>query len=308
MQKKLYLINESEKERILNLHETRTKKQYLLTEGINRKDFNDGIRKICKGRTSKYNPETMDGWVDYFVGTIGVTKIFSPYTNDDINTISNAMSGLGNIESFCGLAQNYSKKRGGNVDLLEDLASKIKKDDAWKKAVQEPLTKLQNTGGLMSGILGSHNQKIKLQKELTDKGWKEEYKCVVSYNNIKITYNDSLKKNRVEFVDQNNVKSVFYDTGAYYQEINGVEYPKQDDVYYSYSCKGNSPIPTKQLVNINNQPLTNNTPRVIQGFGLVTTNVKSKIPELLKSAGIEGTELNQNTIDALYNKLLKKKQ
>lgn len=302
MLKKLYFLDNEERKRIINLHESITKKQYLLTEGINRKNFNDGIRKICKERTSKFNQD-MNGWVDYFVGTMGVKNIFSPYTDDDINTIAEALTNLGNIESFCGLAQNYTKKKGKNTDLLRDLSIKIKTDNAWKKAVYEPLTKIQNSGGLMGGVLSSHNQKMKLQKELTDKGWNEQYKCVVNYNNIKITYNDSLKKNRVELVDQNNVKSVFYDTGAYFQEINGREYPEQKNAYYSYSCKGNIPIPTKQLVNINNQPLVNNTPKVIQGFGLVTTNVKSKIPELLKSAGIEGNEINQATIDALYNKL-----
>ena len=33
MQKRLYFLNEEERNRILNLHESRTKKQYLVNEG-----------------------------------------------------------------------------------------------------------------------------------------------------------------------------------------------------------------------------------------------------------------------------------
>ena len=51
MQKKLYFLDEQEKNRIIELHESRTQKQYLLNEASTRENFNKKINDICNAGT-----------------------------------------------------------------------------------------------------------------------------------------------------------------------------------------------------------------------------------------------------------------
>jgi hypothetical protein len=48
------------------------------------------------------------------------------------------------------------------------------------------------------------------------------------------------------------------------------------------------------------------TNKAVQGIGTATRSVSSQIPTLLQQAGVEGTSLNQDTINKLYDKLSKK--
>ena len=112
-------------------------------------------------------------------------------------------------------------------------------------------------------------------------GW-EKYPCVVTSKNVK----PILRKDN----------TVIYDGGGFLWFGNGRKMNKTNKEMSTYYCGADGKVkvdqPTKQVS--------------VGGMGNVISSVKPQLPEVLKLAGLSGTDLNQDNINKLYDILSKK--
>lgn len=287
MQKKLYFLDEQEKNRILYLHESRTKGQYLLTEAINRTTYINKVDGICKNKTfgsGNFTDTKVLKSAKLMIQNLPNTLGY--YSNSNLETISKNIRTFGTIGNYCRIAEKY-KEIGGpaqqyNKDTEPSLTSWLTRyvydDNAWILYVKQPLEEL---------IKNSETAKEKSNKTMAE--W-SGYPCVYSNPNAKeIPLQDG---------------TVSYQLIGFYFYNNGRKMDEKTRQMSSYHCTSENTIGEgpKPAGGQTQQPATNYQ-QVAGGYILspFTTNV---VDQIRTSIGITGQGgLNQTDINQLYAKI-----
>jgi len=184
--KKLYFLNEEEKNRILNIHQNATKRQYLLKEDANddtlkkwggyhktrdkegryietteelvdkkRKEFNDEIRKKCLNNSyggPTFSSGELSSEIDYFYRSFSARERTLYYWESALGKIKDYIRSIENMGNFCAINKGFSE-RGGyksvlpGTDLLYGMNMFIVNDSSWENNIQLPLKELMSGTG-----------------------------------------------------------------------------------------------------------------------------------------------------------------
>ncbi len=141
MQKKLYFLNEEEKNRILNLHESRTKSQYLLSEAIDRKTFTKKVDDICVAGTygrGNFTDEKIKKDAEVMVRNFSGTR----KSNEGLKTIADNIRKFNSIGNYCRVAKKYKELGGPGSSLTDWTRTFVYMDNAWELYIKQPLEEL----------------------------------------------------------------------------------------------------------------------------------------------------------------------
>jgi hypothetical protein len=323
MQKKLYFLNEEEKNRILNLHESRTKKQYLVNEGsLGAGDYNSNPQA-----TKKTNDIETKLWNDRKNRAETLESkcltLNMPYKWDNVSAefldmftggpkwseLPNILLKLKTVNDFCQLNSNIKNQKeytdvADNFKYEKGISNWIYKNvfypSSWKKYFEEPLKNVLKSAGMET--LDSTPQEM---KDIKTDDW-GSFSCVLNLTNptiekiqgikgtddvwVKRTY----KTNRVEYFSNKGKFFIKYPDGSYA--------PLGTNNFYTYYCGSDNKPYVKRVETSTGDVKVE--PKVIDyslGVGVAQPKIQPKIKDLLKKAGIEGTEINQQTINQLYN-------
>jgi hypothetical protein len=310
MNKKLYFLDENEKDRILNLHESRTKKQYLLSE----QKFDFAPEKTTKTTTSKSSTPAQKKFYDRKerVKTLD-SKCSSPTPNDKnplykklgdwmdytgtgdswgTGSLEGILKEIKNIQQYCEISATLKSKgtpKGRNKESIgEYLLRRIKYMNSWEQYFEKPLDTLLSSIGL---------NKTEKAKGSND-AWKK-YPCVTTTGK-KYSLPDG---------------SFVYQLGGYYFYGNGRKMNLKTKEMSDFVCDETDNTKIKdfepQVIDdkskvVDNQANVEPSLETLPSYGVVTRNVAVEIPDLLKMAGMEGQPINQDTINKLYDILSKK--
>lgn len=335
MQKKLYFLDEEEKNRILNLHESRTKKQYLISEqttsnlqtkwniaiGRPANKVRNAIRVVvtdtenfCK--INKWNPTMTIEEIEkvvldmvaalnagrYSVATLsnrGVTK-------DTVKTFKAQIEKLKTVANFC-TAVNYSEenKLGDEKNILH-MFDEISSDKSFYDNIQTPLYKLVIDETSQPSTTTTDSSKTE-----TGSGWADpKFVCVKNIPTMTDAPETKYSKlnSAYYFLDGGYLAQSDYDKGKEYSgsfycdKLGKIKYKVGE---YPTGQKEESKKETAVEKKTGEQEKSY-TPPVASGIGTTTRSVNKEIPTLLKQVGVEGTSLTQDAINKLYDKLSKK--
>lgn len=171
--KKLYFLNEEEKNRILNLHESSTKRQYLSEQG-NSKEFTPAAT-ACIKQFGEPKPAKTPGFVQ--VVTDKATVFFStdyevryrPTGGEIVNGQWSCKGNVFNVNLTDG--STWSKAQGGwKTSANKAAEDKTKKTQQYKQQIItktsdttkeiQSLLGLDKTGNMDSGLLQKINDKL----------------------------------------------------------------------------------------------------------------------------------------------------
>jgi hypothetical protein len=338
MQKKLYFLNEEEKKRILNLHESRTKKQYLIIEQASSNlktkwaiaigkpanlggDF--GVRTVvidtenfCKN--NKWNPTMTDTDIEKIVLDLVAAMNAGRYDNfyvsltgrgvtkDAIKKFKSKIEELKTIDNFC-TAVNYSEenKLSDEKNILH-MFDEISENKSFYNNIQIPLSKL-----VPEESSQSLNTTTDTSKTGAGTGWADpKFVCVKNIPTLEDAPETKYSKlnKGYYFLDGGYLAQSDYDKGKEYSgsfycdKLGKIKY-KVDE--YPTGQKEESKKETAVEKKTGEQEKSY-TPPVASGIGRTTSSVSKEIPTLLKQVGVEGTSLTQDAINKLYDKLSKK--
>jgi len=156
MQKKLYFLNEEEKNRILNLHESRTRKSYL-TEGNSRitnpklavndwvksRDSSfEEINKMCKDETLLKSAEWLnkkDQTIDSAVSTLfdSATNWYYNISPQQAKLTLQEIKNMGNLANYCLVNKRFKELKGYDISYLMNNA--FYKNKAWEEYFYNPI-------------------------------------------------------------------------------------------------------------------------------------------------------------------------
>lgn len=327
MQKKLYFLNEEEKNRILNLHESRTKKQYLISEQNQPVDwkveFNyvlstplgDGyggrrsivteIINFCSGR--QWTPTIDVTPIVYKIGSIMKQARYSSFdvsisdrgvTKKGVEDFGKEIEKFLTIPNFC-TAVNWSEgKNIADEKNLMDIFDEISSDSAFKTYIVDKIKKLGETT----------QQPEQKKEEIINSDW-TSYSCVPkqqSYNPIDF----NLLGAKWYEAQVGTKKYRFSNIGLLYIKDGEKNIPEGEDTYYSYSCVNGKPVynPTKVIEKKDSDSTSlelNPQQQKLPEYGGVTKSAQTEIPNLLKTIGSTDTTLTQDAINKIYNFLTK---
>lgn len=142
--KKLYFLNEDEKHRILNLHESATKKQYL-TEAINRNDLVNQISKICTDKTygeGNFTEDQVTKNAELMKRNFPLDGMYK--SNASLQIIADNIESLKHIDNYCKIVKKYKEIGGKTIDnsLLKWINNYVYDDNAWTVYIKTPFDNL----------------------------------------------------------------------------------------------------------------------------------------------------------------------
>jgi hypothetical protein len=279
--KQLYFFDESERERILNLHESATKNQYL----INEQSSADNIAREI--HNASYGPGTGKGFLD------AIQKISTLQQLIDVDNL---------------LKNGYSRL-GLQGQINDEFNPQEATDRASLTTFQNHLAKL---GATMTfdqkrneSVVINFQSKVQCQPE-TQKteeqqvaDWTQKFPCVINYPGVQKIANPR--------TDTNVSGTVAYKIGEFTYFIDGKQYGKGS--YNTYTCddaffKNSSRL---QASPENNKGTT--TPQPYKHAQHVT-NVQNKLKEIdpAFAGGVTKTgQMDQATINKLMEILMSKK-
>jgi len=142
MQKKLYFLDQEEKNRILNLHESRTRKQYLVNEVYGKEfdDFTKKIKDICK--TKPYGQGNLSA--DKSIQNAKLLRRNEPtlgmWGENALKTFGKNISSFNLIQNFCQVNDSYTSLGYGN--LINLMRTTISNESAWNEYFKKPFESL----------------------------------------------------------------------------------------------------------------------------------------------------------------------
>jgi hypothetical protein len=292
--KKLYYLDESEKERILTLHKKH--KENLLTEVEDRETWKKTITDKCdKYATTKPLMSTADlksiaASLKSNIDSGGATGYASGITEKNINT---NLTKIKKTVDFCSLLRIYQERY--SEDLLSVLNNEFYNDTNWRDNVKLPI--LDATEDFNSNITTSTEDKT---RKVEKKGW-ELYDCVIKKGGRELPngnyrrYSTKLKSN-----------VIYTDGGKFYVETGG------SGTWEDYYCEGDIITPKSSQKTDNKQPNTGSGAGGAQSLagGYIYQNAftpekVSAIKTAVGSTDKSGT-LTQDDINKLYAKLSQK--
>jgi hypothetical protein len=251
--KKLYFLNEEEKERILKLHENSTSRQYLseadagaVLTGLALGGIGgaalaymnssggsaDGVKKLfgtCS--QSGVGKSTMDGGTLDGIAS-GVRAAVSGWGTDE-DAIKTNLSKIQTIPDLCAVITRYAENYPGST-LLGDLDGDIDSDSEWNEYVYQPLLAAKRKsaelggkkGGGITGAIASAAssvvEKVKPEILKLQPNW-SKYNCIFNHPQAK----PGKMSNGSWAITIGN--SVYYDNGRY---------KAPDGTMKSYTCPG----------------------------------------------------------------------
>ena len=316
--KKLYYLDEEEKQRILNLHESSTRKQYLMNEQslgnmatyaayagavaggpvayaviskinsyMTRSAFIKTVTEACsKGGTPTLGTGPLMDIAEKLNGLINTPNWPTGYaTAESRKGIKAELTSIPSIPDLCGVEKEY--KNLFQIGLLADLEREFRLDKNFQDTVQVPLAKAIR---LSQEATGKAAEAAKQKPAETLVGW-ENYPCVTSNPNAK---KGSRKDGTVDY----NINGEFYFGNGRKQGVDGK--------MSSYYCG------TDGTIKIGDKPIQNTTSGVVgggvpvSGMGSVLISPQ-QVTALRTSAGLTGTgnSLSQQDINDLYNMINK---
>lgn len=279
--KKLYFFDESERERILNLHESATKNQYLINEQSTDKDIAGRIYKASYG----------------------------PGTGSDFLDAIQSISSLQQLKNVDALLKSGYGQLGLQGQINDEFNPQEATDRASLKAFQSHLAKLGATmtfdQNRNESVVINYQSTVQAQPEAqkTEEqqvaDWSQKFPCVVNYPGAQKIANTR--------TDTNVSGTVAYKIGEFTYYIDGKQYGKGS--YSTYSCddaffKNSSRV---QASPENNKGTT--TPQPYKHAKHVT-NVQNKLKEIdpTFAGGTTSTgQMDQATINKLMEILMSKK-
>ena len=289
--KKLYYLDESEKERILTLHKKH--KENLLTEVEDRETWKKTITDKCdKYATTKPLMSTADlksiaASLKSNIDSGGATGYASGITEKNINT---NLTKIKKTVDFCSLLRIYQERY--SEDLLSVLNNEFYNDTNWRDNVKLPI--LDATEDFNSNITTSTEDKT---RKVEKKGW-DLYDCVIKKGGRELPngnyrrYSTKLKSN-----------VIYTDGGKFYVETGG------SGTWEDYYCEGDIITPKSSQKTDNKQPNTGSGAGGAQSLagGYIYQNAftpekVSAIKIAVGSTDNSGT-LTQDDINKLYVKL-----
>lgn len=280
MQKKLYFLDEQEKNRILNLHENRTQNQYLLTEAINRDTFNNKIRNICKSNLYG-QPTISSAEVEKISNALSnvYLKPGSGYMNNDsLDRMSQKLAETKNIVNFCLVLKKFEETT--KRDLMGELSRFVYTNNTWDLSVRLPLDKLIKVS---EEIKQKSDAAYMINPTDTIVGW-DKYPCVPQQKGA-IDY-----ESRQTPTDTTN----WIQVGQFVYSKEGKKFKDGDNKNQTdYSCETEFQA---------QQPATNY--QKVAGGYVGNTFSGNVVKQLRDSVGITGEGgLDQNDINQLYAKI-----
>ena len=274
MQKKLYFLNEEEKNRILNLHESRTKRQYLINEvsGIlgslgyygssstdlktkffdNRKNRAQTLDDICtKKKFGAQENEKSKEFITWFNNQYSQNKSASEKTNA-WDKLPNILSKFKTTDEFCRLNSDIRDNQLVTTDAKKELAKttgiagwlyqNIAYQNSWIKYFEEPLKNVLESAGMET--IDSVDKVKAGSGEKSDKTSWKNYPCVTK-KGVDVTLKYKGIKSNWKKIDRG-------DKGIYYYNSEGKYYNNKENKLKDYECgfdgkvydKGFAPKPT----------------------------------------------------------------
>jgi hypothetical protein len=325
MQKKLYFLNEEEKNRILNLHESRTKKQYLISEqttcpnSLSLDDVQDKIKELAE------TLKTMDAVFirGYYIRDRAkivydsIKKLDSKNVFDNVeNKCLNALSYT--IDTFKDYSKGVIFQGGEDLDRFLDRHIKgfySDKPDALKylKPALNIVEQRMSQSESPIGVEAANVETTTTDSSKTEMGigWADpKFVCVKNIPTMKDAPETKYSKlnKGYYFLDGGYLAQSDYDKGKEYSgsfycdKLGKIKYKVGE---YPTGQKEESKKETAVEKKTGEQEKSY-TPPVASGIGRTTRSVNKEIPTLLKQVGVEGTSLTQDAINKLYDKLSKK--
>lgn len=281
--KKLYFFDESERERILNLHESATKNQYLINEQSTDKDIAKRIYNASWG-----------------AGT----------GSDFLNAIQ-SISSLQQLKNVDALLKSGYGQLGLQGQINDEFNPQEATDRASLTAFQSHLAKLGATmtfdQNRNESVVINYQSTVQAQPEAqkTEEqqvaDWSQKFPCVVNYPGAQKIANTR--------TDTNVSGTVAYKIGEFTYYIDGKQYGKGS--YNTYSCE-DAFFKNKQGVQASPEQKggkTSGTPQPYKHAKHVT-NVQNKLKEIdpTFAGGVTKTgQMDQATINKLMEILMSKK-
>jgi hypothetical protein len=333
MQKKLYFLNEEEKNRILNLHESRTKKQYLIIEQEVAqstlykqkneiawdkflKNIKNSLKGYCeKNQSGKVDPGTLTNFKnaveERYYGSAGMS--YETY-NDLINSIDSIPN-----QNICAIDKRFV--RDYNIGLIDKIMNSIRELNSKIKFLKKINSKFggDNQGlnfgefdeEVPSGVEAANAETATTDTSTTETGWADP-KFVCVKNIPTMTDAPETKYSKLNkgyyFLDGGYLAQSDYDKGKEYSgsfycdKLGKIKYkPNEYPTGQKEETKKETAVEKKT-----GEQEKSYTPPVASGIGTTTRSVSKEIPTLLKQVGVEGTSLTQDAINKLYDKLSKK--
>jgi hypothetical protein len=295
--KKLYYLDESEKERILNLHNKH--KGNLLTESEDRVGFNNDVREKCK-KYESIKPTKSTKELNTVADGINSNIMASNYASDETEkNIKGFLSQIKTTADFCSLYKIYKTRhaRAGG-DLLGLLSYEFFNGENWKNHVKLPI--LDAINDYNENITASTENKTgKVEK----KGW-DLYKCVID-KGAKPTGTGNYRRY------SENLKSyiTYKSDGTFFQEKNGL------GVWEEYYCDSNGEIQTQSPTKSKTDSAAAGAPgsgtsgqKIAGGYVLPNAFTPEKVSTIKTAVGStdKSGSLTQDDINKLYAKLSQK--
>ena len=280
MQKKLYFLDEQEKNRIIELHESRTQKQYLLNEASTRENFNKKINDICNAGTyGTGNLSTAE--VQKISDTLSNTylRLNSGYMNNNsLNRMTQLISGTKLISNFCLVLKKFNETT--QRSLMYEFDRFIYNTTAWDLAVRMPLDNLIKNSDEFKQKSDTDYQKISqgITSGWDKLGW-DKFPCVL--NNPK----------KRETKTPSGVSVIIIDEFQYY--ANGRRMNLSTKKMSDYHCGTDG--------------LIKDGVKSASGSGVVTTGgggLSTRVSAIQKQLGLaQSGKMDQATINTLMGKI-----
>jgi len=194
MDRNIFHIESEEKKRILLLHETSTKKQYLIREEPSNLTYgtpnvatpSSGVKLDFKSVEEVENMKTMLGPGLYelmkirakcqnsqYTGSVDESKVnekldyfvdnfwnrYSWFSNKELEAVSDNIKSLGNMPTFCKLNERFKSQNSRKSDLLIRFHKSVMNSDSLYKYLINPLMDLEK-GITASDFINSSFNKI----------------------------------------------------------------------------------------------------------------------------------------------------
>ena len=312
MQKKLYFLNEEEKNRILNLHETRTKKQYLLNEQT----------EVCPNQLPMDRVESDIRNLSDIFKNMEKAFVRMFYQKERVVEIYNTIKKLSSKNVYDEMNQKCHNALQYTIDNFQEF-DQVGRFISYGKTLDQYLREFTKKG--------SYQDRPELQRYL-----QMSLEIVTNLNSIK-TPSESTKttttadaptiptewtgpkciwKYKIKYDKDNN----FIKSGPYYFFNDGTyaDLKTPDKTLGTYECdrvgklkyiKGDiSSQKTDQgktKTDVSKAQVSK-TITPVTGVGRVTKSVQEKVPDILSKAGLKDTQITQDSVNKLFDILSKK--
>lgn len=304
--KKLYYLDESEKERILNLHNKH--KGNLLNESEDRIKFNEDVREKCK-KYESIKPTKSIKELNTIADGINSNIVASNYASDETEkNIKGFLSQIKTTADFCSLYKIYKTRhsRAGG-DLLGLLSYEFFNGENWKNHVKLPI--LDAIEDYNENIKAPSGQNAPQSKEGTT-----NFETCLTFNKLK----KDATRNAFYF-EEGNKQTYYYPNGNWYSVVYNDDntmkerLPAEKGKFYKFTCDAsNKIIPTKDTSTTTQQTNTGGSgtsgQKIAGGYVLPNAFTPEKVSTIKTAVGStdKSGSLTQDDINKLYAKLSKK--